>query len=104
MLAQTGDQYLYQLQLEDLNEEKYFGFELTVAPTGMQIDEEGLLRWLPSDTQLDSQYVTVSVSDGFETVSRNSPSMSTFRPSSLKNLHRLPLSQKRMSGSTEDRG
>lgn len=68
LLAQTGDQYLYQVQLEDLNEEKYSGFELTVAPTGMQIDEEGLLRWLPSDTQLDSQYVSVAVNDGFETV------------------------------------
>lgn len=70
LLAQTGDQYLYQLQLEDMNAEKYFGFELSVAPTGMQIDETGLVRWLPSDTQLDSQYVTISVSDGFEAVTQ----------------------------------
>jgi len=68
LLAQTGDQYLYQVQLEDRNEENYFGFDLSVAPTGMQIDEEGLLRWLPSDTQLDSQYVTIAISDGFESV------------------------------------
>ena len=67
-LAQTGQQYLYQVQLEDLNEEQYFEFELISAPTGMQVDEEGLVRWLPSDTQLDSQYVTLSVSDGFERV------------------------------------
>ena len=64
--AQTGQQYLYQVQLEDLNDEQYFEFELLSAPTGMQVDEEGLIRWLPSDTQLDSQYVTLSVSDGFE--------------------------------------
>lgn len=68
VLAETGQQYLYQLQLEDLNEEQYFEYELISAPTGMQIDEEGLVRWLPSDTQLDSQYVTLSVSDGFERV------------------------------------
>jgi len=67
-LAQTGQQYLYQVQLEDLNEEQYFEFELISAPAGMQVDEEGLVRWLPSDTQLDSQYVTLSVSDGFERV------------------------------------
>ncbi|MCF7922022.1 MAG: putative Ig domain-containing protein [Candidatus Marinimicrobia bacterium] len=67
-LAQTGQQYLYQVQLEDLNQEQYFEFELISAPTGMQVDEEGLVRWLPSDTQLDSQYVTLSVSDGFERV------------------------------------
>ncbi len=67
-LAQTGQQYLYQVQLEDLNEEQYFEFELITAPAGMQVDEEGLVRWLPSDTQLDSQYVTLSVSDGFERV------------------------------------
>lgn len=67
-LAQTGQQYLYQLQLEDLNKEQYFEFELISAPAGMQVDEEGLVRWLPSDTQLDSQYVTLSVSDGFERV------------------------------------
>ncbi len=67
-LAQTGQQYLYQVQLEDLNEEQYFEFELISAPAGMQVDEEGLVRWLPSDTQLDSQYVTLSVSDSFERV------------------------------------
>ena len=67
-LAQTGQQYLYQVQLEDLNEEQYFEFELISAPAGMQVDEEGLVRWLPSDTQLDSQYVTLSVNDGFERV------------------------------------
>ncbi len=67
-LAETGQQYLYQVQLEDLNEEQYFEYELISAPAGMQVDEEGLVRWLPSDTQLDSQYVTLSVSDGFERV------------------------------------
>ena len=67
-LAQTGQQYLYQVQLEDLNEEQYFEYELISAPAGMQVDEEGLIRWLPSDTQLDSQYVTLGVSDGFERV------------------------------------
>lgn len=65
-LAQTGQQYLYQLQLEDLNEEQYLDYELISAPAGMQVDEEGLIRWLPSDTQLDSQYVTLGVHDGFE--------------------------------------
>jgi hypothetical protein len=65
-LAQTGQQYLYQLQWEDLNAEQYTEFELVTAPSGMAIDEDGLVRWLPSDTQLDSQYVTLSVSDGFE--------------------------------------
>ena len=67
-LAETGQQYLYQVQLEDLNEEQYFEYELISAPAGMQVDEEGLIRWLPSDTQLDSQYVSLSVSDGFERV------------------------------------
>ena len=67
-LAQTGQQYLYQVQLEDLNEEQYFEYELISAPAGMQVDEDGLIRWLPSDTQLDSQYVTLGVSDGFERV------------------------------------
>ncbi len=65
-LAETGQQYLYQVQLEDLNDEQYFEYELIASPAGMQVDEEGLVRWLPSDTQLDSQYVTLSVSDGFE--------------------------------------
>lgn len=64
--AQSGHQYLYQVQLEDLNQEQYFEFELLSSPAGMQVDEEGLIRWIPSDTQLDSQYVTLSVSDGFE--------------------------------------
>ena len=67
-LAETGQQYLYQVQLEDLNKEQYFEYELISAPAGMQVDEEGLVRWLPSDTQLDSQYVSLSVSDGFERV------------------------------------
>ncbi|MCF7850266.1 MAG: putative Ig domain-containing protein [Candidatus Marinimicrobia bacterium] len=65
-LAQTGQQYLYQVQWEDLNTEQYSEFELISAPSGMAVDEEGLVRWLPSDTQLDSQYVTLSISDGFE--------------------------------------
>jgi len=65
-LAQTGQQYLYQLQWEDLNTEQFTEFELVTAPSGMAVDEEGLVRWLPSDTQLDSQYVTLSVFDGFE--------------------------------------
>ena len=64
--AQIGQQYLYQVQLEDLNQEQYFEFELISAPSGMLVDEDGLVRWLPSDTQLDSQYVSLSVSDGFE--------------------------------------
>lgn len=65
-LAETGQQYLYQVQWEDLNTEQYTEFELVTAPSGMAVDEDGLVRWLPSDTQLDSQYVTLSVSDGFE--------------------------------------
>jgi len=67
-LAETGQQYLYQVQVEDLNQEQYFDYELVSAPAGMQVDEEGLIRWLPSDTQLDSQYVSLSVNDGFERV------------------------------------
>ncbi len=65
-LAQTGQQYLYQLQVEDLNQEHYIEYELVTSPAGMQIAEDGLIRWLPSDTQLDTQFVTLGISDGFE--------------------------------------
>ncbi len=62
---EVGHQFLYKVSAEDKNTAAILDFALNIAPGGMLIDSTGLIRWQPTSTQLDTQWVEVKVSDGF---------------------------------------
>ncbi|MBI3301953.1 MAG: putative Ig domain-containing protein, partial [Deltaproteobacteria bacterium] len=61
--ASTGVTYTYQVQAVDPNNDP-LTFSLTSAPTGMTINNSGLINWTPADAQTGNFPVTVQVSDG----------------------------------------
>lgn len=60
--AAQGINYNYRVITED-DEGDLLTFSLTDAPSGMSIDGQGLITWLPDITQVGEHNVTVRVSD-----------------------------------------
>jgi VCBS repeat-containing protein len=61
--------YSYQVQVtdpDDSNNGTDLSFSLTNAPTGMSVSTTGLVTWTPTEGQLTSGDVTLTVSDGGE--------------------------------------
>ncbi|NEP10260.1 MAG: DUF4114 domain-containing protein [Symploca sp. SIO2C1] len=61
-LADTVDSYQYQLAATDPDGDPLI-YSLLVQPSGMSIDENGLLQWLPMTSQLGDHTVTVAAFD-----------------------------------------
>ena len=63
VITATEDiQYSYQVTVADIDSD-YFTFELSSAPEGMTISNQGLIEWLPAEGVESSGMVEVSVTD-----------------------------------------
>ena len=56
-------QYTYQVEVEDSDNDSFI-FTLSNAPAGMEVDQNGLVTWTPTEGVLSSGLVTLAVSDG----------------------------------------
>jgi len=96
-----GNGYLYQLAVEEPDGDP-LSFTLVAAPEGMTIDDEGLVVWTPTASQIGNHEVEVEVSDGqggrdtqryalkvSSQVTANRPPSITSVPQTLTNLDRL---------------
>lgn len=62
--ARTGSGYFYKLAVTDPDGNP-ISFSLVSAPTGMTVDQSGLVAWTPTAAQTGPSAVSISVSDGF---------------------------------------
>jgi RHS repeat-associated protein len=58
-----GEVYSYQLTVQDLDNDP-LSYSLTQNPSGMTIDQQGRVSWVPLASQWGQHEVTVQVSDG----------------------------------------
>ncbi len=58
-----GGTYFYQIEAFDPNGDP-LGYGLNVYPAGMEVDQNGLVRWVPEPDQLGPNPVEIVVSDG----------------------------------------
>ena len=63
--VEVGHQFLYKVRAEDKNPDAELSFALVDTPGGMAMDANGLIRWQPTITQLDTQWIDVKVTDGY---------------------------------------
>ena len=66
-LASSEKRYIYQLQVDDRNEDAQLSYRLIKAPAGMQVDSRGRVTWAPTVEQLNWHEFIVEVSDGHAT-------------------------------------
>jgi len=66
--AKVNSQYKYDVQVFNPNFEQ-LQFNLDIAPKGMTIDYQGLIKWVPD--KLGNELVIVRVNDGFNTVTQS---------------------------------
>ena len=66
-LLDATEDILYQYQVEVLDpDDTEFNFTLYSYPEGMDVNESGLITWLPTEGILSSDIVIIQVSDGGE--------------------------------------
>ncbi|CCI34563.1 putative Ig domain-containing protein [Microcystis sp. T1-4] len=61
--TRSGYNYTYQVIAEDQNGDR-LTYTLNNAPTGMAIDNRGLITWTPTEAQIGVNAVTILVTDG----------------------------------------
>ena len=61
--ANPDAEYSYQLEATDANNGDVLGFSLTTKPSGMSIDGNGKITWMPKANQAGPQEVTALVTD-----------------------------------------
>ncbi|MET1254347.1 Ig-like domain-containing protein [Aliikangiella maris] len=62
--AYVGMDYEYQVEVQDFDINDYLTYELLKSPANMMIDSvSGLIRWTPSNSDLQTEAVVVLVSD-----------------------------------------
>lgn len=57
--------YKYQIRVEDKNSDAELRYTLVKGPQGMQISEKGKMVWIPKTAQINNNYFTVKVEDGY---------------------------------------
>ena len=76
-IIDATEDILYQYQVEVLDpDDTEFNFTLYSYPEGMDVNESGLITWLPTEGILSSDIVIIQVSDGGENLA--SPDIQTF--------------------------
>jgi hypothetical protein len=63
LLASPGFEYVYTLLAVDADVGEVLDYALTVAPTGMVLDANHVLRWTPSGADIGAHPVTIRVTD-----------------------------------------
>lgn len=59
-----GQEYRYQIQVDDPNANPNIQYTLEQGPEGMSIDSNGLLTWKPGSNTINRQPFKISISDG----------------------------------------
>ncbi len=73
-VAQQGVQYSYEVQASDEDNGDVLTYALTTAPNGMTINSAtGLIQWLPTNTDVGNNSITVQVTD-----SSNAPATQSY--------------------------
>ena len=62
----AGGEFIYQVEAHDVNVDAHLRYSLEKAPSGMSIDNNGLLAWQTDDSHVDIYDVRIVVSDGFD--------------------------------------
>lgn len=75
-----GDSLNQTIVVEDANQDETHRFALQQAPSGMSIDETGLLSWLPSIEQVGEHAFTVTVTDSYGLSRTQHYTISVFAP------------------------
>jgi hypothetical protein len=57
--------FKYQIRVEDKNSDAELKYSLLKGPQGMQISEQGKIVWIPKTAQINNNYFTVKVEDGY---------------------------------------
>ncbi len=70
-VVQVGHQYNYRLEVRDANPDARLSYKVLKAPLGLKLSPEGQITWQPTDDQLDTQYVELQVSDGFDSTKQH---------------------------------
>ncbi len=68
--AEVNKEYAYEVQAID-NENDPLTYSLKVSPSGMIINNKGIITWTPSDSQKGNQDVIIRVSDGLATTTQS---------------------------------
>lgn len=64
LTAQYGIKYIYDVNASDENKDDVLTYSLTTAPDGMTIvPSTGFISWTPTETQANTQTISVKVSD-----------------------------------------
>ncbi len=61
--AAVGSLYLYAVVATDPNHD-VLTYSLPIAPAGMTVDADGLIRWTPTSAQLGPNFARLEISDG----------------------------------------
>ncbi|MBF88554.1 MAG: hypothetical protein CMG75_02660 [Candidatus Marinimicrobia bacterium] len=62
----AGEPFIYQLDTKDKNEDAFIRYSLEKAPSGMEIDQSGLLNWKTDASHINIYEVRIVASDGFD--------------------------------------
>lgn len=66
LLASPGFEYIYAVLAVDADVGEVLTYELTVAPAGMTLDANHVLRWTPGGADIGAHPVTIRVSDSLD--------------------------------------
>ena len=61
----VGESIMIPIKVQQLKQSENYEYELLNAPENMWINDEGIIHWIPLQTQIDNHIIEVSVSDGF---------------------------------------
>ena len=70
-IGMVGKEYRYQIEYTDEDDVNDHFFTLVSGPERLVLSDSGLILWTPSRSQHDQQQVSISVSDGTDTVYQN---------------------------------
>lgn len=63
--ALVGTPFIYQIQVDDKNEDRDLKYELIKGPKDMQLTQEGRIVWTPTAAQINTNIFKIRVYDGY---------------------------------------
>ncbi len=85
----AGDEFFYEPIVQDLNKDAKLSFDLEIAPEGMVLEENGVLKWQTDSVHVEVYDVRLIVTDGFK---RMAQEFQLFSRAGVKILSQAPVS------------
>ena len=83
----AGSNFRYEAIVQDRNKDASISFELEVAPDGMTIDNDGIVKWKTDSAHVEIYDVRIIATDGFE---RTAQEFQLFSRAGVKILSKAP--------------